>query len=193
MSGSPGPLSEFNKVRDRLVIILDELAAVAEERDAEEIVRQDRTETRQKLANRLRERAMNVQNKKTFKLAVVGEFNAGKSNFINALLGREILSISWKPSTATKTILTYGKPERFKITYHAGLKRLPEIRESQDLGKDLAEFTSDPAVVSNDREWLEGNVESLAKQIKEVEVWCLADFLQKQEIDIVDTPGLGAV
>jgi GTP-binding protein EngB required for normal cell division len=192
MGESRGALKLFHDVRDQLAVILDELANVAEERDIEEIVRKDRVETQQKLADRLRERAKNVQNKETFKLAVVGEFNAGKSTFINALLRRELLSVSWKPSTATKTVLKYGEPERFRVSYQEDQRRSPIIRESMNLLEDLANFTSDPTI-GDDEARLKNEVQSLAKQIKEVEVWCKADFLNKEEIDIVDTPGLGAV
>ncbi len=193
MNTSQGALNEFNKVRDQLVVILDELAAVADERDAEEIVWQDRKEARQKMANGLRGRTMNVANKKTFKLAVVGEYNAGKSTFINALLGREILSTAWKPDTATKTVLTYGEPERFTIIYRSFTNLLPEEHISQNLREDLAKFTSDSTAFANDSERLKNEDATLSKKIQEVDVWCLADFLQKQEIDIVDTPGLGSV
>jgi small GTP-binding protein len=43
-----------------------------------------------------------------FLLVVVGEFNAGKSAFINALLGREVLPEGVTPTTATINLLRYG-------------------------------------------------------------------------------------
>ena len=193
MNTSQIPLDEFKKVRDQLVIILDDLATVADERDAEEIVWQERKEVRQKMASGLRERAMNVAHKETFKLAVVGEYNAGKSTFINALLGREILSTAWKPDTATKTVLTYGEPERFIIVYRPYANIMPEEHLSHDLKEDLAKYTSDSTAFADDTERLNNDDATLSKKIQEVDVWCLADFLQKREIDIVDTPGLGSV
>ncbi len=43
-----------------------------------------------------------------FMLVVVGEFNAGKSAFINALLGAEVLPEGVTPTTATINLLRYG-------------------------------------------------------------------------------------
>ncbi len=43
-----------------------------------------------------------------FLLVVVGEFNAGKSAFINALLGEEVLPEGVTPTTATINLLRYG-------------------------------------------------------------------------------------
>ncbi len=44
-----------------------------------------------------------------FLLVVVGEFNAGKSAFINALLGRRILTEGVTPTTTQITLLKYGE------------------------------------------------------------------------------------
>jgi small GTP-binding protein len=43
-----------------------------------------------------------------FLLVVVGEFNSGKSSFINALLGEEVLPEGVTPTTASINILRYG-------------------------------------------------------------------------------------
>jgi small GTP-binding protein len=48
-----------------------------------------------------------------FLLVIVGEFNAGKSAFINALLGSRVVEEGVTPTTAQINILQYGdKPER---------------------------------------------------------------------------------
>ena len=44
-----------------------------------------------------------------FLLVVVGEFNAGKSAFINALLGQRLLPEGVTPTTTQVTILSYGE------------------------------------------------------------------------------------
>lgn len=46
-----------------------------------------------------------------FMLVVVGEFNAGKSAFINALLGRDLLTEGVTPTTAGIHLLRYGAAE----------------------------------------------------------------------------------
>jgi small GTP-binding protein len=43
-----------------------------------------------------------------FLLVIVGEFNAGKSAFINALLGQDVLPEGVTPTTATINLLRYG-------------------------------------------------------------------------------------
>ena len=44
-----------------------------------------------------------------FMLVVVGEFNSGKSAFINALLGEDVLQEGVTPTTATVNLLRYGE------------------------------------------------------------------------------------
>jgi len=46
-----------------------------------------------------------------FLLVVVGEFNAGKSAFINALLGRELLAEGVTPTTAKIHLLSWGETD----------------------------------------------------------------------------------
>ena len=63
-----------------------------------------------------------------FLIVIVGEYNSGKSAFINALLGKSILETGVTPTTADITILRYG-PER-KITSPAPGQLLIEIPNS---------------------------------------------------------------
>lgn len=53
-----------------------------------------------------------VQLDELFLLVIVGEFNAGKSSFINALLGERFLAEGVTPTTAQIHILKYGERER---------------------------------------------------------------------------------
>jgi small GTP-binding protein len=50
-----------------------------------------------------------------FMLVVVGEFNAGKSAFVNALLGRRVLAEGVTPTTMRIDILRYGETEERTI------------------------------------------------------------------------------
>ena len=50
-----------------------------------------------------------------FLLVIVGEFNAGKSAFINALLGQSLLIEGVTPTTAQINILRYGETSQRKI------------------------------------------------------------------------------
>lgn len=61
-----------------------------------------------------------------FLLVVVGEFNAGKSAFINALLGARLLAEGVTPTTTQINILKYGKePERTLVKENQLVLLLP--------------------------------------------------------------------
>lgn len=50
-----------------------------------------------------------------FLLVVVGEFNSGKSAFVNALLGRPLVPEGVTPTTAEITVLSYGSTETSQL------------------------------------------------------------------------------
>jgi GTPase SAR1 family protein len=52
-----------------------------------------------------------------FSIAVVGEFKRGKSTFINALLGKEILPSDVLPCSATLNRVTYGFEPRVELHF----------------------------------------------------------------------------
>ena len=195
----------FQETRDGLCEVLNKLARIAEERQETTIVEIDtefasanQKSNRLSLADILDVRAKNVRKKRAFRLAVVGEFNVGKSTLINALLRRKILSEGRQPTTAAITTLRFGEAERFRVTY------LPEyqaehptiLQDSTNLFHDIAKYTSDPAQSDGlGIGILHGKEVSLAQKIKDVEVWGNADILRDRDIDIeiIDTPVLVSV
>ena len=61
-----------------------------------------------------------------FLLVIVGEFNAGKSAFINALLGQALLKEGVTPTTTQITILQYGEAvQRQPLDHNQSLLNLP--------------------------------------------------------------------
>jgi len=68
-----------------------------------------------------------------FLLVVVGEFNAGKSAFINALLGQTVLAEGVTPTTAQIQVLGYGATATDVVDAH-GVRR---INAPVDLLRDL--------------------------------------------------------
>src|ERR1700683_4530305 len=52
-----------------------------------------------------------------FTLAVVGQFNRGKSSLMNAILGLDRLPVGVVPLTSVITKVSYGNPERVLIEY----------------------------------------------------------------------------
>jgi len=110
-----------------------------------------------------------------FLLTVLGEFNAGKSTFINALLGEELLSVGDIPTTATISLLKYGDKKTAKIIWND--ETIEEI--NLDLLKKYTVEKKDNAE------------NEILRKIKYVEISYPLDMLKN--IWIVDTPGLNAI
>lgn len=115
------------------------------------------------------------QEDKTLNLSVVGEFATGKSTFINALLGRELLvSSALQGTTAASTVIHYGKSYEIRLRCKADdAKQRYEYAEFDSMKKALEKFTTDPAA---------------ARQLKSVHVYLPAETLQGS-FRIIDTPG----
>lgn len=67
-----------------------------------------------------------------FLLVVVGEFNAGKSAFINALLGKKLLKEGVTPTTTQINVLHYGESDDYQasdINLHVLTLPAPLLRE----------------------------------------------------------------
>lgn len=62
----------------------------------------------------------------TFKVLVIGEFKRGKSTFINALLGAEILPSSVNPCTAIISEVKYGSRKAATVYFNTDVGELPE-------------------------------------------------------------------
>ncbi|WP_135449371.1 dynamin family protein [Planococcus citreus] len=107
-------------------------------------------------------------------IMVSGEFNAGKSTFINAILGEELLTVDITPATAMITKLTYGDQKRVIAHYTNG---------SQE------EF--DWSWIENLTAEREGEGECIRQQLSYVEYQLPSDFLKK--FTLIDSPGLTAL
>src|SRR5690349_24372708 len=55
-----------------------------------------------------------------FHLVVVGEFNHGKTTFVNALLGAEVLPVGVTPTTAVIHHLEYAAEPRAEVVFASG-------------------------------------------------------------------------
>ncbi|MGI0439062.1 dynamin family protein [Helicobacter himalayensis] len=142
-----------------------------------------------------------------FSIGVSGVLSAGKSTFLNALLGEEILSTSTIPETANLTILQYGAQKSAQVRFWSKdewedlcAQKDADIRqfakETQELfGTNLADYCTEPARVE------EISLESLSTYtsanhkdkfcnlVREVRLNLPLKFLE-QNVSIVDTPGL---
>ena len=106
-------------------------------------------------------------------VAVLGQFKAGKSSFLNGLIGGAVVPVDVLPSTAVVTRIGYGGRER--VTVH-GLAGEPfGIQPAR-----LAEFVTERGNPANEKR----------VAVVDVELPSLAPY---EGVRFVDTPGLGSV
>ena len=108
-----------------------------------------------------------------FVLAVVGQFNRGKSSLMNAILGLDRLPVGIVPLTSVITKVAYGNPERVLIEFE-GRRLRTTIRRDQ-----LGDYVTE-----------EGNPGN-QKRIAAAEVQLPSEFLRRG-LFFVDTPGVGS-
>ncbi|HSQ15020.1 MAG TPA: dynamin family protein, partial [Candidatus Binatia bacterium] len=106
-------------------------------------------------------------------VAVLGQFKAGKSSFLNALIGAPVVPVDVLPSTAVVTRIGYGPRERVIVHGNTGDPfEIPRAR--------LAEFVTERGNPANEK----------LVSLVDVELPTLSAF---EGIRFVDTPGLGSV
>ncbi|MBW2732200.1 MAG: dynamin family protein [Deltaproteobacteria bacterium] len=104
-------------------------------------------------------------------LAVMGEFNAGKSTFVNALVGERVAPMGITPTTATINVLKYGEERAARVIWR-------DDREELLSWEDLESFLHD---LDDER----------ARAVRVVELLYPAEELTR--VNIVDTPGLNSI
>jgi predicted GTPase len=115
---------------------------------------------------------------KCFSIAVVGEFKRGKSTFINALLGREILPADIRPCSATLNRVTYGLRPKVSIYYKPQADG-PERRVEEIAIDELENYVTK----------LTPEAKNNAAQIEEAVIHYPTEYC-RHNVDIIDTPGL---
>jgi GTP-binding protein EngB required for normal cell division len=106
-------------------------------------------------------------------VAILGQFKAGKSSFLNSLIGKPLLPVGVIPVTTTITRLQYGKKERAIVRHFDGQQT--EV----DVGA-IEEFTSEAKNPANQK-----NVEMVDVELPSLEKY--------PGLRLVDTPGLGSI
>ncbi|EYF01348.1 dynamin family protein [Chondromyces apiculatus] len=127
------------------------------------------------LAGRIRSDLVQKLEADRFHLVVVGEFNHGKSTFVNALLGKRVLPSGVTPTTAVIHHLEYAEEPRAEVVYASGRRAtLPfeEVRSFTVGGEKAAQALG------------EGH-----EEVKHLEVSYPAELL-RERIVLVDTPGV---
>jgi ribosome biogenesis GTPase A len=104
---------------------------------------------------------------------VIGQMKRGKSSFINALLGAEVLPTGVLPVTAIITEIEYGTSPEATIVYSTG-----ELRKQVDPSA-LTDYITESGNPGN------------SKQVGSVEIAYPSPFLESGII-LIDTPGIGS-
>lgn len=112
-------------------------------------------------------------NKDFFTIVVLGEFKRGKSTFVNALIGEDLLPADVLPTTATINALMYEDTRCVDVVMQDGT-----VRKGKATKEYLSQFSA--------------NNEEEAAQVKFVQIGCQAPIL-KHKVVIVDTPGVSDI
>lgn len=108
----------------------------------------------------------------SFDIAIIGEFNRGKSTLINALLGKDILPMNVLPTTASLNRITYNIAPFVQIKFKDGREEEVEIEKLNDYVTKLTEKSAE-----------------MARVVDEAIVNYPISYC-KNNVDIIDTPGL---
>jgi GTPase SAR1 family protein len=115
-----------------------------------------------------------------FRLLVLGDMNRGKSTFLNALIGENLLPSDVNPCTAVLTILRYGSDK--KVTVHFNSGKEPESLDFQSFKR---RYTIDPAEAKKLEESKQQAFPDVAYAVVEYPLTLL-----EKGVEIVDSPGL---
>ncbi len=111
-----------------------------------------------------------AERRRPVRVAIVGEFNAGKSTFINALIGAEIAPTGVLPTTATLHHLRYAPDPIARVVFEPGHTPPERIVQVTELRATLKAIADDP--------------------IRRVEI--LVPIPSLTRVEILDTPGFNA-
>ncbi len=114
-----------------------------------------------------------LSSNKVIDVAVLGQFKAGKSSFLNGFLERNLLPTGVVPLTSVITRITYGEKERALVTFADG-----RVEETPVAGID--EYVSESKNQENRKNVLWVDVE-------------LPELKPYRGLRFVDTPGLGSI
>lgn len=151
-----GALARFHARKSVVQAALEELAAFATTIGA------------RSLAERTRRDLVKKLDEDRFHLVVVGEFNHGKTSFVNALVGGPFLPVGVTPTTAAIHHIRYGKEPQAKVVFEGGVE--------------------EPLAFDKVRTFAVGGG-GVTERVDHIDVYVPAELL-KERILLVDTPGV---
>jgi signal recognition particle receptor subunit beta len=110
---------------------------------------------------------------KVIDVAVLGQFKAGKSSFLNSFIGREILPTGVIPLTSVITRISYGEKEKAIATFL-------DVHSEEVAITAIDEYVSEAKNPENRKKVLWVDIE-------------LPELKQYEGLRFVDTPGLGSI
>lgn len=139
------------------------------------------------------EEVLSFLRKSPILIAVFGEFSCGKSTFINALIGEDILSVAVDPTTAVPVYIKYGR----EFNIFVNLTNDDELKLFEDEPPFWARFVGRASVLNTLkkqqdqikdflRQWTTEN--QRADKVDHISIELPLDWL-RTGIELVDTPG----
>ena len=111
--------------------------------------------------------------------AVLGQFNRGKSTFINALLRIKALPTSVLPLTSVPTLIEYGAETACRIRFLDGREEVSATAASGEMETVLRKYVAE---ASNPKNIL---------GVRDAALTCASDLLANGTV-LIDTPGFGS-
>ena len=128
------------------------------------------------------------------RVAVFGEFNAGKSTFINAMMGEDILSVAIVPETAVPLYIRYGREFNIFVDMKGGKRQLlfegeiPSWARFVGRGQVLNTLQRQQNLIRDFlRTW--SSESERANEVSSISISLSLDWL-KSGIELIDTPGV---
>ncbi|SES08055.1 dynamin family protein [Salipaludibacillus aurantiacus] len=127
-------------------------------------------------------------NEVPFQLTVVGDFSRGKSTFINAILGRDILPSKTVPSTTFITHIRHSEKEKITLSYVGGLMETKDLTDFKKLIAPRQPLDYEEKAVEEYEERLQ-----MLQSISGAHVAYPLPYTASHHYEIIDTPGMNDI
>lgn len=141
-----------------------------------------------KAYSRLQEDAERLEDER-FNLVVIGEFSRGKSTFVNAMLGKNILPSSKEPTTNIISKIVYGDVPQYKLFYKDGKSQVISEEEFNLIKAQSEHKQENFAKLKNIIKKLRHEPTQIDfSNVSYAEISYPLSFC-KNQVDVIDTPG----